>query len=301
MKRRRNADARRRELERLIKEGDLRSTEDLFFHLIRIGADPDEISGVYRAHPNMILLEDWRRWLRGQDRWLELFDLGWKDQIRKFEPTSYKDVPSSYGDPRPLRDYHYPTKKSAIEDLEAWFWMEPNYLTFSDYSGSLVERSNQDVFTDAFNDDHGVHILTGGYGTRGLYIDLDFLPPQEMIDMLRGLENYPLIDEERHSEMLAEAETEAWSSWVSRDFRRAIEQEHGCSIHISGDAFWDDLFDVFREASERSNTYWEDQSDGVWIDVARVAAAVTDEDLERLGCIPEMPDDQRQVRHQWPR
>src|SRR5262245_18473689 len=54
----------------------------------------------------------------------------------------------------------------------------PHMLTWSDYSGSLVEKSNKSAFEEAFKDGDGVWWadVVGGHGTSGVIIDLQNVP-----------------------------------------------------------------------------------------------------------------------------
>lgn len=170
-------------------------------------------------------------------------------------------------------------------------WLIPTYSSGSDYSSScLVEVSNFEVLKEACakckpHRDGAFYVtLSGGYGTFGLAFHIG-RTPGAIREMLAGLENYPLIDEEAHSQLEHEKTDEAWDNWAAADFRRALEKKfQGDADAISADS----LFDIFSTACDASNTYWENESaDNMYIDMDRVVSAVEE---APAGFIPESED-----------
>ena len=106
------------------------------------------------------------------------------------------------------------------------------YATGSDYSGGLVTRSNYEVIQEMAKEDEELADFLvdtyGGHGTYGLFIRLDLEDevPQELIDVVGALEQYPLLNDEHHGNLEMEAEDEAWDSWGRSDFHRALEKSH---------------------------------------------------------------------------
>lgn len=98
----------------------------------------------------------------------------------------------------------------AIIDLTMW----------SDYSGSTVERAN----CDAIRSDYPQLVCTifGGYGTEGLMIPLDLPLPEYFVDALHGLADYPLYDDEAHSQLEMNLADEAWSAYLRADLQRDL-------------------------------------------------------------------------------
>jgi hypothetical protein len=162
-----------------------------------------------------------------------------------------------------------------------------NLWTGSDYSGSLVEKSNQKELLEQFGKLPGVHELYGDMGTYGLVFHVptvmtwDESPRTALIDMLKGLENYPLIDEEAHSMMEFEAQQEAWSDWAASDFKRELEKSAELyDLEVLDD---DAFLRFFEQVRDRANVYWETETGGnVYIDLKRIADKVTDKDLGLL-------------------
>lgn len=95
------------------------------------------------------------------------------------------------------------------------------YTVWGDYCGSTAERSNHrsllrdwpDVFVDTY----------GGFGSSGLALPLDATIGECVLDALAGLLDYPLYDEEDHSELESDLESEDWKSWGRRDWVGDVE------------------------------------------------------------------------------
>jgi len=94
------------------------------------------------------------------------------------------------------------------------------YANGSDYSGTLVERSNYRVLK---GDEHVMRrsvLVDGGYGTFGIaYLGA---PTRRIRELCKSLDGYPLLDESDHSDLEMETEQEAWSDWGRADFKREL-------------------------------------------------------------------------------
>lgn len=158
-------------------------------------------------------------------------------------------------------------------DGELWL---VNWAGGSDYSGDSVERSNFQVLLELAEEKgllgKGLWEVYGGFGSYGIVVSAD-VEDEEILDLLAGLEEYPVADEDHLAHLEIELEDEAWSSWAESDFVRALAREHGGYVED-----WDGekLRGVFEDARERANEYWVSESGGSqWIDLGRVAAATT--------------------------
>jgi hypothetical protein len=92
----------------------------------------------------------------------------------------------------------------------------------SDYSGCAVERSNERVMLA--NPQIAQHVIqvTGSYGYSALaYLGTE--PPQSIRDALAALDNYPILDDDDHSALEVELESEAWGDCGRKDFRKALQ------------------------------------------------------------------------------
>jgi hypothetical protein len=164
----------------------------------------------------------------------------------------------------------------------------PGLLSGSDYSGSLVERSNHKAFEEAFSrgENKWWKTVYGGHGTFAVVIDLKKVPKKretELKDFFNALENYPLADEDLHSNMEIEAQDEAWKSWARGDFKKALEKHFGFTFDEVDD---EKVFELFQRASDRANEYWINEQGGdMWIDVEKVVkkGKITENDIDDLG------------------
>lgn len=165
-------------------------------------------------------------------------------------------------------------------------WYQVEYATGSDYSGGGVHESNYRVLSEMLEESHpaGAEPVVwartpGGHGTYGIvvrYGDLD----EEIREAIDGLEDYPLLNEEDHSELEIEQQNEAWENWAKSDFIKECAKYLEVDPYELGEqaeAAGVDWFVIFRAAEEKANVYWEDQQGaGQWINVKRVADTATD-------------------------
>jgi hypothetical protein len=156
-------------------------------------------------------------------------------------------------------------------------WILPSLLSGSDYSGGSVTVSNHRVFLERFENDEGgepnpgIRRVWGGYGTYGVAIRLDSIT-EEIQEVLDRLENYCVMDEDLMSEVERKAENEAWDSWVKGDLVSALDK---LGIEIDRDD--ERLPELFYEAMERENVYWEnEEGNTAHVDVDRVAKSIAE-------------------------
>ena len=186
----------------------------------------------------------------------------------------------------------------------------PKLLFGSDYSGTLVEKSNAQAFAEQFKDGQGIwwQWVYGGHGTYGIVIDRQAIPEEEdpeepdtldaVLECLESLTDYPLLDDDLHTNMEIEAQDEAWNDWARGDFQKVIKQrirreeearkldEEGESVdvdEIEGDFDAALLFEVFCAVSDRIGEYWtNEQGDQMYIRVEKLADRLTPEELKQL-------------------
>lgn len=175
-------------------------------------------------------------------------------------------------------------------------WLDVPYCSGSDYSGSLVERSNHKVWTEDLEDigpdrdDGGIpqwYGYHGGYSTFGVIVRIT-CDDERVIDMLAALADYPLLSEDELGRMELDAQGEAWLSWAHADFQAELAgQFGGDDLHTSEDLT--DAIDaltgsacleLFQRLADRANEYWVNEQGGeMWISLERVAAVATLDDL----------------------
>lgn len=110
---------------------------------------------------------------------------------------------------------------------------------------------------------------TGDYGSERVWV-------RKPLDKVRGwtarCEDYPLLDEERSSEIEMEWEQEAWESWIKSDLIRGIKDEEKQDAAMRD---YDDeqLYEAYRAAMEECNEYPEAEYSSVHVRVERIQKA----------------------------
>jgi hypothetical protein len=157
------------------------------------------------------------------------------------------------------------------------------YTSFSDYGGSIVERSNSEAILYEFEVYDFVHPCEGGWGSSTVFIELGKLltcPRGDfdlIISRIEALLSYPLLDEMLYGGMCLDAQDEAWENWVRHDFLKALEKKLDYDLDLNIES--DDLRSLFEKVRERSNIYWEEESSGMWVDIEAVVENVLEEDI----------------------
>lgn len=112
---------------------------------------------------------------------------------------------------------HYLTRFEQL--LQATHVTIP-FTTWGDYVGSTVERSNHRSILDGFADQ--VIDLAGDYSSSMLVIPLDGTIPTELANVIVALYDYPLVNEDDHSQLEFELGEEAWDDYGRSDLRRNV-------------------------------------------------------------------------------
>jgi hypothetical protein len=161
------------------------------------------------------------------------------------------------------------------------------------YSPSAVYRSNARVFRDEFSSE----LEKADGDGPDVALDVRYIT-DEMLETLEGLESYPLISDDDHSELELEDQQEAWESWAASDWRRlvcsAVDEYLPEDFPFDGDELLSRLSGedqklaaLFDQCCEASSLYWfEDGDSGQWINLDRVAEKLTLEDLRELTGVP---------------
>lgn len=173
----------------------------------------------------------------------------------------------SYGD---FTGDHDTAELADDEDL----YVFSRFTGYSDYSGSTVEAANCAELLEQFP---GIAIsVYGGYGTTDVCFSLRWIldDGDTLLDILEGLEDYPLINDEALSNLEMECADEAWDSWAYSDFVSGVEK----ALNVELDGNKDSMRTVFEACRERANEYWESEGGGgksVYIRVERIIEVVT--------------------------
>jgi len=149
----------------------------------------------------------------------------------------------------------------------------PDVMSGSDYSGSSCEYSNYRVFLQQFGKIKGVYDIYGGYGTYGIAIRKSVLDSNKDIqDVLKGLEEYPIIDEQDQSQLEMDWAGEAWTSWVRDDAVRLLREDWEDWEPSDEDTFQSQFNSALNEANED----WESENRGMTVRIERVLPYLKD-------------------------
>lgn len=173
-------------------------------------------------------------------------------------------------------------KLSWNDHLDAW---ELPQSSFSDYGGSLVNRSNSAYWVKKYPEI--VELRHGGHNSVWTVIPdeklntIDGADLERIVDDLDSLEDYPLLDEDGHSTMQMEAQWEAWDEDGARDeYRKALmEKFGGYGLNAFAAAYVPNgvLDEIERE---NDNGDWEEQDGGtMWRNTKRLAEKTDIDDI----------------------
>lgn len=149
----------------------------------------------------------------------------------------------------------------------------PTALSYSDYSGSLVEMSNSRKWKELFADDEDViwTRISGSHGTSAIVILASKITP-EMQEVWYALSDYPLIDDADYSSLEIETQDEQWERSVEDEFKRAVHKKLEDEDETLLDAFSSEqIRELFNFMQERANVHWESsEGPSLYIDVQRI-------------------------------
>lgn len=186
-----------------------------------------------------------------------------------------------------------------------------NYTSGSDYSGDSVTRANFEVMLEKFSA-HVVEMF-GGHGTYGIALPLspwaDADAERAAAEILEGLADYAVIDDDEMCSIEMEWMDAAWEDWARKDFIMALrarsdvfgtddeildrvterlEWEEPCgkcgspiADHVTGriddhepETLRELLREFFESALAEQNGYWVMQHSDAWVDVKSVAKGI---------------------------
>jgi hypothetical protein len=128
---------------------------------------------------------------------------------------TWEDIVLEVGGSYSLGDFQA-YRGEVTEALRKSLFIMPRYMSGSDYSGGSVQCSNHKAFLDKFGKIEGVYDIYGGFGTYGIAIRLDVYEDNlEIKEAIDNLDDYPLFDEEAHSELEMEWQQEFITSELS--------------------------------------------------------------------------------------
>lgn len=184
------------------------------------------------------------------------------------------------------QEYYYTslTKLKSPKDEEPHAtWAEFPYTAHGDYVGHAdVGAANYRVFKDDYSEHKDIAFISGDYGFQAVIYNTE-TKDEEILDILKKIKDYPLIDEDLHSEVTMEWENEAWDNWARSDFKSELHKLFPDLEDVIDDISDDGIWTIFHDACEEANEYWACETSGAWIDIKRVAAKVTAEDINKYS------------------
>lgn len=245
----------------------------------------------------------------------------WIIDNRKVDGNYYSFALRNIGENVPTLDGTYSKPTTVLEAAELcahYLWRGPVLLWQSQYldadciwpggyDAPSIYRSNNRVFQEEYRE--ALEAGADGDGP-GLSIDIRYIT-DEMIETLHGLEDYPLIDEDDHSDLEEDLQKEEWQSWAQKEWRDKVASALDVYAPEDADPYWaeehidkipdETLTELFHACCERSNTYWVEEScSGFWIDMSRAAEVIDRQDLVDLTGLPLLPPDQEWRREPYP-
>jgi len=190
-------------------------------------------------------------------------DKEWRGYYSHAKPVYPCPFSASYG------DFHEVGSHTPINPATTFALVE--YATGSDYSGTLVEVSNHKALLELLGDlEDGIDYLdiSGGHGTFALAIRVDRIAP-DVLEALEGLEDYPLMSEDLHSQMELESQNAAWEDSIREEFRTALASH--LDVEDLDSVSDESLAELFCKTADLGNCYWSnDCGSDSWIDVESV-------------------------------
>lgn len=164
---------------------------------------------------------------------------GWGDNAQVWTPSFGK------GETWNMGDYQNATPADATHIV---------FAEWGDYGGSDIDRSNCEAILRDFP--RSTCEVIGGHNSHGVMVSADSRN-EALGDAIRGLADYPLYDDEHHSEMEMNAADEAWGDYLSHDVRNDVTDYFG--RNYDADEFATDLLEVITDETLQD---WFNEYDG---------------------------------------
>lgn len=165
------------------------------------------------------------------------------------------------------------------DDNGTWFMCD--YLRYSDYVGTTVERANVRYFSDEYADHDDVKRVYSGYGGEGIIVNVN-TTDETLIEELISLADYPLISEQDMFDIEQDILDEALSEggYILEDYRIALQNRFYALDDTLTDMSAVTLAALLMRMFERANAYPEfETAVSVWIDVDALANETTEQDI----------------------
>lgn len=129
------------------------------------------------------------------------------------------------------------------------------WASYGDYANGSLERSNFEALIEDFPSSFVV--AHGGHGTQALLLPAD-CSDESLIEALQGLENYPLYNDEHHSNMewRETHSDENWDGWIKFRLSRELTNAGIDVDAIDADELRQAFYETLRDQDE--SPYLED-------------------------------------------
>lgn len=137
-----------------------------------------------------------------------------------------------------------------IKENQDGEYIEVPYCTYSDYSGTTVERSNCQTFLDMFKEFNEISMwkMYGGWGTTGVLIRKSLYENNDEVkEVIDGLFDYPVISEDDLSQLEIELEHVSWDSYLKDELIRGLESN---DIEYNEETLQEDFYFVADDIAE---------------------------------------------------
>jgi len=159
------------------------------------------------------------------------------------------------------------------------YYITPDEMSGSNYSGTLIHKSNFDVFLKQYKKYAGIHEVWGGFSTFAVVIRADALNRHPDIkELLDGLEDYSVLDDEDYSNKEQEAYDEAWKDYYEHDVIVSIQDVlKDDDWEPTEKEFPDGLRYAFDMLLEVTQEEWQIETGGsAWVRVDKPALAIAE-------------------------
>lgn len=195
---------------------------------------------------------------------LDRYEVRWRELPRGMEGT-----------------WHGQTEVARSGDPLRHTYVRVPCLYQGDYAGvGLVGESNVRSWEREFP---GTYIVQySGYGYRAILVRLSaYLIREDVRRAVDGLCEYPLLDEDDHSDL----EMERGGEWLETDGLRDLWRSLVRLGMVSDDTEYTDQWvaTLWRETSDRYGVYVEARGGFMWANMERLAARITVSDLDEAG------------------
>ena len=127
--------------------------------------------------------------------------------------------------------YHAPESAENIVSMgdfkpckEKSAFFEFPFTAWGDYCGSTVEHANYNEMMESFKDNPALYDIRGGYNSHSIVCHVDILQDEDILDILEGLQDYPLINDESHSNLEFDLQRESWDAWIKSDLKHKLDE-----------------------------------------------------------------------------